>query len=233
LEVRNAELERFTYTVSHDLKSPLITIQGFLGLLVQDVAAGDTEQIRHDVNRISVAVKKMEQLLNELLELSRIGRVINPPDEIHLGELVHEAVDMVAGQLGDSGVQVEIAPELLPSGNGLTVYGDRPRLLEVLQNLVDNAVKYMGNQPAPRVAIGTRNDGDDTIVYVRDNGLGIDPRYHEQIFGLFNKLDHESVGVGVGLTIVKRIVEVHGGRVWVESAGEGHGSTFCFTLNSK
>jgi signal transduction histidine kinase len=68
---------------------------------------------------------------------------------------------------------------------------------------------------------------------VRDNGLGIDPRYHEQIFGLFNKLDHESVGVGVGLTIVKRIVEVHGGRVWVESAGEGHGSTFCFTLNSK
>jgi signal transduction histidine kinase len=152
---------------------------------------------------------------------------------VSLGELVREAVDIVAGQLDDSGVLVDVAPELLPGGNGLTVYGDRPRLLEVLQNLVDNAIKYMGEQPKPRVEIGTRRDGDDTIVYVRDNGVGIDPRYHEQIFGLFNKLDHESEGVGVGLTIVKRIVEVHGGRVWVESTGEGHGSTFCFTLNSK
>jgi signal transduction histidine kinase len=222
LEAKNAELEQFTYTISHDLKSPLITIQGFMGLLVQDLTAGDIKRVKSDVTRISGAVKKMEQLLNELLELSRIGRVVNPPEEIPLGELVREAVDMVAGQLQERKAQVQIAPELLQTDHGPTVYGDHPRLREVLQNLVENAVKYMGDQTDPRIEIGTRRDGADMVVYVRDNGMGIDPRYHEQIFGLFNKLDHASEGAGVGLTIVKRIVEVH-----------GRGSTFCFTLEDK
>jgi signal transduction histidine kinase len=233
LEAKNTELEQFTYTISHDLKSPLITIQGFMGLLVQDMTAGDIELVKNDVTRISNAVKKMEQLLNELLELSRIGRVVNPPEEIPLGELVREAVDMVAGQIQEREAQVQIVPELLQTVHGPTVYGDHPRLREVLQNLVDNAVKYMGDQAEPRIEIGTRRDGPDMVVYVRDNGIGIAPRYHEQIFGLFNKLDHASEGAGVGLTIVKRIVEVHGGRVWVESEGEGRGSTFCFTLAEK
>jgi len=108
--------------------------------------------------------------------------------------------------------------------------GDRPRLLEVLQNLLDNAVKFMGAQPQPCVHIGMRREGAETVCYVRDNGIGIAPRYHAQIFGLFERLDVASDGTGIGLTLVKRIIEVHGGRLWVESAGEGHGSTFCFTL---
>jgi signal transduction histidine kinase len=188
--------------------------------------------MQRDAAFISAAVQKMEQLLNELLELSRIGRVVNPPRETLVGELVREALDMVAGRLQGRGVRVEITPELLQAHGGPTVYGDRARLREVWQNLIDNAIKYMGNQPEPRIEIGRRRD-DESVFYVRDNGIGIDPRYHEKVFGLFNKLDPQTEGAGVGLAIVQRIVEVHGGRVWVESEGAGQGSTFCFTLAGK
>lgn len=224
LEAKHAELKRFTYTVSHDLKSPLITITGFLGLLEQDMAAGDSAQMQDSMAYISKAAVRMEQLLNDLLELSRIGRLDNPPEEVPLGELAREAVDMVAGRLAERGVQVEIAPDLP------ILYGDRPRLRAVLQNLIDNAVKFMGDQPAPRIEVGTRCQGQELVYYVRDNGIGIDPRHHEKVFDLFEKLDSKVAGTGAGLAIVKRVVEVHGGRVWVESQGQGQGSTFCFTL---
>jgi PAS domain S-box-containing protein len=224
LEARSAEMERFTYTVSHDLKSPLITIQGFLGLLENDVMAGDSAQMQRDITYIRAAASTMQRLLNELLELSRIGRVLNPLTEVSLGELAQEAVTLVSGQITARGVQVHMAPDLP------VVVGDRQRLLEVLQNLLDNAVKFMGTQPQPCIGFGVRQDAEETVCYVRDNGIGIAPRYHDKVFGLFERLDGASDGTGIGLTLVKRIVEVHGGRVWVESAGEGHGSTFCFTL---
>ncbi len=224
LEAKNAELERFTYTVSHDLKSPLITIQGFLGFLEQAALAGDVEQVKADIGRISNAASKMQKLLEDLLELSRIGRVVNAPQAVPLGELAHETVGLLAGQLMERGVEVVIAADLP------VVYGDRPRLLEVLQNLVENAVKYMGEQPRPSVEIGLRYHDDEPVFFVRDNGIGIEPRYHERVFDLFARLDQKSTGTGVGLAIVKRIVEVHGGRIWVESEGVGEGSTFCFTL---
>jgi signal transduction histidine kinase len=169
----------------------------------------------------------MQRLLEEVLELSRIGRLVNPPEELSLGELVREAVNMVAGRLEPTGVKVEIAPDLP------VVYGDHSRLREVLENLIDNAVKFVAEQPDPRVEIGAREDGEETVFYVRDNGIGIDPRYHEKIFDLFDKLDQNSKGTGVGLAIVKRIVEVHGGRIWVESEGTGKGTTFCFTLKER
>jgi len=112
-----------------------------------------------------------------------------------------------------------------------TVVGDRSRLLEVLQNLIDNAIKYMGPQSQPRIEIGVRCDGDEPVFYVADNGIGIEPAYHERIFGLFDQLDQKVEGSGIGLSLVKRIVEVHGGRVWVESEGAGRGSAFCFTIH--
>jgi PAS domain S-box-containing protein len=227
LEVRSAEMERFTYTVSHDLKSPLITIQGFLGLLEKDALAGDSERMRTDITYIQAATTTMQRLLNELLELSRIGRVANPLTEVSLSELSQEAVTLVAGQITARGVQVHVAPDLP------VVVGDRPRLLEVLQNLLDNAVKFMGSQPQPCINIGVRRVGEETVCYVRDNGVGIEPRYHEKVFGLFERLDVSSDGTGIGLTLVKRIIEVHGGRIWVESAGQGYGSAFCFTLPSQ
>ena len=226
LEARNAEMERFAYTVSHDLKSPLITIRGFLGLLEQDVLRGELERMKTDITYIQVAATTMQRLLDELLELSRIGRVINPLTAVPLSELAREAATLVGGQIVARGVQVHITPNLP------VVVGDRPRLLEVLQNLLDNAIKFMGSQPAPRIEIGVRQEGEQTVCYVQDNGIGIEPRYHETVFGLFERLDSTSDGTGIGLALVKRIIEVHGGRIWVESAGQGHGSTFCFTLPS-
>ncbi len=228
LESKNAELERFTYSVSHDLKSPLITISGFVGLLKKDLAQGGKgERVEADIAYISKAAKHMEQLLDELLELSRVGRVINPPTEVSLNEIAREALSTVAGRVSDRGVKVEIAPDLP------VVYADRPRIVEVLGNLIDNAVKFMGDQPDPCVEIGARREGKDAVFFVRDNGIGIDPVYHDKIFALFDKLDHKAEGTGVGLAIVKRIVELHSGRIWIESEGTGTGSSFCFTLPAK
>jgi PAS domain S-box-containing protein len=226
-EAKNAEMERFTYTVSHDLKSPLITIRGFLGLLEQDAIRGNVERMQTDITYIHTAAATMQRLLDELLELSRIGRVVHPLTEIPLSALAQEAVTLVGGQIAAREVQVHIAPDLP------MVVGDRPRLLEVLQNLVDNAVKFMGAQPHPRIEIGVRQEEKQTVYYVRDNGVGIDPRYHEKVFGLFERLEPEGDGTGIGLALVKRIIEVHGGRIWVESAGQGCGSTFCFTLSQQ
>jgi len=227
LEVKNAELERFTYTVSHDLKSPLITIKGFLGFLEQDIVKGNAERIKGDIGFITNAADKMHQLLSELLELSRIGRLVNPSQSVAMTALAHEAANLVAGQLTARGVQMDIAPDMP------TVVGDRARLLEVFQNLVSNAAKYMGDQPQPHIEVGVRQDDAHTVFYVRDNGMGIEPQYHDKIFELFEKLDPQSEGTGIGLAIVKRIIEMHGGHIWVESAGAGHGSTFCFTLAMK
>ena len=182
LEARSAEMERFTYTVSHDLKSPLIMIQGFLGLLEKDALAGNIAQMQTDITYIRAAASTMQRLLNELLELSRIGRVVNPLTEVSLSELAQEAVTLVSGQITARGVQVHIAPDLP------VVMGDRPRLLEVLQNLLDNAVKFMGAQPQPRIHFGMRQDAEETVCYVRDNGIGIAPRHHEKVFGLFERL---------------------------------------------
>jgi signal transduction histidine kinase len=166
----------------------------------------------------------MQHLLNDLLELSRIGRKMNPPQEVAFGDLVQEALTRVAGAIAKRQIQIHVATDL-PS-----VYGDRPRLVEVLQNLIENAIKFMGNQPEPVVEIGVQRRGEETIFFVADNGIGIDPRYHEKIFGLFERLDSTTEGTGIGLALVKRIIEVHGGRVWVDSAGQGQGSTFYFTL---
>jgi signal transduction histidine kinase len=134
----------------------------------------------------------------------------------------------VRGSLEAENVQIEIQPDLP------VVQGDRARLVEVMQNLIDNACSFMGDRSEPRITIGQRGTDWDgkPIVFVRDNGIGIDPQYHEKVFGLFDKLDPRSPGTGIGLALVKRIVEVHGGRIWVESAGAGCGSTFCFTLPS-
>jgi signal transduction histidine kinase len=226
LEAQNEELERFTYTVSHDLKSPLITIRGFLGLLERDALSGETERMKSDMQRIVEATQKMQRLLNELLELSRIGRMMNPPEDVPFERIVREAVAAVEGRLSAGQVTVDIAPDLP------VVRGDRARLVEAVQNLLDNAAKFVGEQTAPRITIGQRGADREgkPILFVADNGLGIAPAYHHKVFGLFDKLDPRSEGTGIGLALVKRIIEVHGGRIWIESEGAEQGATFCFTL---
>ncbi|MDX1377311.1 MAG: ATP-binding protein [Anaerolineales bacterium] len=224
LESKNAELERFTYTVSHDLKSPLFTIRGFLGYLEEDALAGNHDRMKSDMERITSATNKMQQLLNELLELSRIGRMKNESEVVPFDDLAREAVELVQGRIMEHGVAVHIDADM-PS-----VYGDRQRLLEVVQNLVDNAAKFTADQPEPRIEIGQDGEEDGMpIFHVRDNGIGIPTEHHERIFGLFNKLDVKSEGTGIGLALVKRIVEVHNGRIWVQSEAN-QGTTFYFTL---
>jgi len=164
--------------------------------------------------------------LNSLLELSRIGRLVNPPVEVPLGDLVREALALV-GVESSRRLKIGIDPDLP------VLYGDRVRLFEVVQNLIENAVKYTADRPDPRVSVGTRHDGDEVVCFVSDNGIGIDPNYHEKVFGLFEQLDPTTEGSGVGLALAKRIVEVHGGRIWVESEGPGRGSTLCFTVPIK
>ena len=162
--------------------------------------------------------------MNDLLELSRIGRVTNKPQEIRFNELIAEALELVHGRISQRGISVHV-DEHLP-----TIFGDRQRIHEVLQNLIDNAAKFMGDQPLPRIEIGQQGElKGKPVFFVRDNGIGISPQYKDRIFGLFDKLDGQTEGTGVGLALVKRIVEFHGGRVWVESE-PGKGSTFFFTL---
>lgn len=224
LGAKNAELERFTYTVSHDLKSPLVTITGFLGYLEQDARAGKFDGFTRDMNRIRQAVDKMQNLLNDLLELSRIGRMVNDPVEIDFGLIVRDALAMLDGSITSRRIHVEFMDE------GHKVYGDRMRLVEVLQNLLENAIKFMGKQTNPEVHIGSIKDEQGApIFFVKDNGVGIEQQYQDRIFGLFNKLDATTEGTGIGLTLVKRIVEVHNGKLWLESQ-PGKGTTFYFTL---
>lgn len=222
LEAKNAELERFTYTVSHDLKSPLITIGGFIGLLEEDVQSGNQARFEKDLQRIREAKDKMHVLLDELLELSRIGRLMNPPSVTSFAEIVNDALSLTNGRLTAGNIRVVVF-ENLPA-----VHGDRPRLVEVIQNLIDNSAKFMGDEPHPRIEIGSLDRNHETVFFVKDNGIGIDSAFHQKIFGLFDKLDPRSEGTGVGLALVKRIIEVHGGRIWVESGGKG--SIFYFTL---
>ncbi len=224
LQAKNDELIRFTYTVSHDLKSPLVTIRTFLGYLEQDARRPDPAAIEKDLGYIRNSADKMSQLLDELLELSRIGRRVNPSVEVTLQEVVQEALDLVAGRISGRGVEVKVTQE------PVRLWGDRVRLVEIFQNLIDNAVKFMGDERDPRIEIGAEPEGDGTALFVRDNGMGIDLRHQPKLFNLFEKLDANSEGSGIGLVLIKRIVEVHGGKIRVESPGPGQGTTFRFTL---
>ena len=229
LEARSAELERFTYVVSHDLKSPLVTIRGFLSYLERDARAGDLDRLEADAGRIRAATQRMAQLLDDLLELSRTGRIDRPHVDVPFADVVREARAATEGRLSARGVRVEVEGDLP------VVRGDHRRLVELVQNLLENAAKFMGDRRDPEVRIGARDEGagsGQVALYVRDNGIGIDPAHQARVFELFHRLDPRIEGTGLGLALARRIVETHGGRIWVESAGAGRGSTFCFTVPS-
>ncbi|MEI6071471.1 MAG: ATP-binding protein [Verrucomicrobiae bacterium] len=224
LLLKNAEIERFASAVSHDLKSPVVTIKAFLRYLEQDLEARNAGAVASDLRYIRGAADKMECLLDELLHLVRVGHIRTAAEEIPLQEIVREALDLVAGQIAERGVHVEV------TRLAARLYGDRPRLVEVFQNLIDNAVKFLGGQPSPQIEIGAEVEAGDIVLFVRDNGIGIDPRHQAKLFGLFEKLDPHAPGFGIGLATVSRIVKAHGGQIRVESKGPGTGATFRFTL---
>jgi signal transduction histidine kinase len=223
LEAKNRELERFTYTVSHDLRSPLVTIQGFTEVFQKDLEENEGEKAANDLQYIAKAATKMDRLLHDTLELSRIGRMINPPEAVPFGKIVQEALEQIAGELNSVTITVSVAEDFP------TVHVDRMRIEEMLVNLIRNSIHYRGDQPNPRIAIGYRVSGEETVFFVQDNGIGIDTSQHEKVFELFYQVDSRSEGTGAGLAIVKRIVEVHNGRIWIESE-LGEGCTVCFIL---
>ena len=223
LRRKNQELDRFAIRVSHDLKTPLITLAGFLGYLEKDIKEGDIERTKKDINQINGAAKTMGKFVDELLDLSRVGRITNPPASVPFSAIVTDALKAAEGLIEAKQVKVEIGA-IFPF-----VYVDRARIVQVMQNLITNAVKFMGDQPQPRITIGFEESEGEHIFSVRDNGIGIASEHHERIFELFNKLDPKSDGTGIGLGLVRKIIEVHHGRIWVESE-PGQGSTFKFTL---
>ena len=179
----------------------------------------------HDAEVIRDATRQMSQLLGDLLEYSRVGRVVNTSAAVPLDELAREASELVAGQLEERGVTLSIETGM-PE-----VWGDALRLREVFQNLVENATKFFGDETEPRLEIGAARPDDGFVTcFVRDNGVGVEPTYQEQVFELFERLDPSIEGTGVGLALVKRIVELHGGSIRIESEGKGKGTTVLFTL---
>ena len=191
----------------------------------------DMEDNKHEreleydaLTRICKAVGVMRNLLDDLLELSRIGRIEQDMKMVCMNKLAANAGELLESRLHERGIQLTICPNL-PK-----VFGHEVRLQEVYQNLIDNAVKYMTDKPGGCIEAGARNEQSRKVYYVRDNGLGIDPEYCDKVFNLFAQLDNKKEGTGVGLAIVKRIIEMHGGQIWVESQGVGEGATFCVTL---
>jgi signal transduction histidine kinase len=216
----NAELERFAYVASHDLREPLRTITGFLGLLSRRHRFRLDDEGREFIDLAVAGAKRMDSLIAELLEYSRTGRSAEPTD---LEAAWSVAVRNLSAAISETGAEVTASP--LP-----VVMADRGEMVQVLQNLLGNAIKYHGG-PNPRVHAEAVRRGDEWEVSVCDDGAGIDPRHHERIFVLLQRLhrDDEVEGTGMGLAICKKIVEHHGGRIWVDSA-EGEGARFTFAL---
>jgi len=224
LQMKNDDMEQFLYTVSHDLRSPLVTVKAFLGYLEADMESGNRERVAQDLQFVHGAADKMKLLLDELLELSRVDRVENPPVKTSLIQITHEVLDVLAGVIDDRKIEL-----CLPAAD-VPLFGDRPRFCQIWQNLIENAIKYSHGCHQPRVEIGFRRSGDETEFFVKDNGIGVDPLYQDRIFSMFEKLDPGSPGAGIGLAMVRRIIEKFGGRIWVESGGCNTGSCFYFTL---
>jgi signal transduction histidine kinase len=247
LEAKNAELRDFLYVASHDLRAPLINLTGFshalresiasLGALLEDGGgkANSADQpgpsarwteLKEDIGEsldfILRSTAKMDMLVNSLLELSRIESRASVPETIDTGQLVEEVLAAFRFQIAEK--KIAVTAKSLP-----WVSGDRAAINQVFSNLIDNAIKYMPPHAEARIEVGCEEDGGQCRFFVRDTGTGIRPEDHDKIFRLFTRLGSNVPGDGVGLTAVRKIVEKHGGKIWVESQ-LGKGSTFWFTL---
>ena len=225
LEAKNQELDAFTYSVSHDLKEPLRAIEAFSQFVLEDCADRLDEQGREYLLKLANAAVRMKKLIEDLLTLSRASRESRRRTQVDVGRLVRDVVERMSSTVEGRGATVEVE-DGLPD-----VLADPPRVEEVFANLLGNALKF-NESKRPSVKIGVRaTEGGMATFYVQDNGIGIDPQYHERIFGIFQRLHRreEYEGTGAGLAIVKRVVEIFGGRTWVESE-LGAGATFLFTL---
>jgi len=223
LEESNLELKQFAYIASHDLQSPLRSITGFVQLLQQEYAGKLDEQAQDWIQRTVAAVARMQTLIRDLLSYSRVDARSGPFKRIPFLDIVNDALILLESSIHDSGGQIACGE--LP-----IVMGDRSQLVQLMQNLIGNGLAYRSDQP-PLIEISAKRSGKDWIFSVRDNGIGIDPKHSEQVFEIFKRLHNQrdKPGTGIGLAVCRRVVNRHGGKIWVESE-LGHGSTFHFTI---
>ncbi len=227
LQRKNEELESFVFTVSHDLKAPIVSIQGFAANLAKEYGPNLEGDGEFYIQRIRKNTEQLQSLIQELLELSRIGRLPEPWEKVSVQELVGDVVAELQFQIENNGIKLDIQEDL-PE-----VICQRKRFRQVFVNLIDNAIHYRSRTNPPFIRVASRELDDCWEFRVQDNGAGIAPENQRKIFQIFqrlHKVPDAKDGAGVGLAIVKKIVETHGGQISVESEGEGYGSTFIFTV---
>ena len=224
LQEANKELQAFSYSVSHDLRAPLRHIMGFVDLLQKDVGPSLSEESLLHLTTVSGAAKRMGILIDDLLSFSRVGRAALQKTRVHLDQLVEETLNDFQADTKDRNIVWEI--HQLP-----LLWADGALLRMVLVNLISNAVKFTGARTDAKIEIGCAPGGDgETVIFIRDNGAGFDPKYSKKLFGVFQRLhsQDEFEGTGIGLANVQRIIHRHGGRVWAEGVVDG-GATFYFS----
>jgi PAS domain S-box-containing protein len=224
LEIANHELEAFSYSVSHDLRAPLRAVDGFSQILLEDFAPALPAAAHEHLDVIRAASQQMAQLIDDLLRLSRVSRAELRREEVDLSAMVRQKLEELARLSPREGMEWTVE-------DACTVHGD-PQLLRLLvANLLENAWKFTGRVPAPRISFGCQKQGDETVYVVRDNGVGFDMAYVEKLFRPFSRLHRpeEFDGTGIGLATVQRVVSRHGGRAWAEAA-PGRGAAFYFTV---
>ncbi len=224
LETANKELEAFSYSVSHDLRAPLRSIDGFSHVLLEDYSDQLPDEGRNYLERVRAAAQRMAVLIDDLLNLSRVTRTPLQPKFINMSRMVEEILESLHEAYPHRQVICSIMPDLMVEGD--------PHLLRIaLENLLSNAWKFSSKQDQPRIEFGQKPHAKERTFYIRDNGVGFDMAYVDKLFGVFQRLHSISdfPGTGVGLATVQRIINIHGGRIWAESA-EGNGATFYFTL---
>jgi len=228
LQALNEELEAFSYSVSHDLRAPLRHILGFVELLQKEAEPSLSKKSVGRLANISLATKRMGNLIDDLLAFSHVGRTDMKKKEVSLDELVKETLDDFKVETKERSIAWNVHP--LP-----TVRADRALLRMVFVNLMSNAVKFTGGRVKPKVEIGcVPSEDDQAVIFIRDNGAGFDPKYTEKLFGVFQRLHKQTefAGTGIGLANVQRIVHRHGGRAWAEGV-LGEGATFYFSIPRK
>jgi PAS domain S-box-containing protein len=224
IEARNKELDDFTYVVSHDLKEPLISVEGYAKMLRHEYKHQLDEGGSEYLQAVMDSCQHMKRLIDDLLLLSRISKLTEKRAEIELAPLINDVLEELRFSIRERKAEIIVQAGMPP------VVGVDTHLRIVFRNLIANALKFC-DKPIPRIEIGSRTSGDSTTIFVRDNGIGIEPAHFDKIFLIFQRLHRkdEYEGVGAGLTIVKKIVESLGGRIWVESTA-GQGATFVFTI---
>ena len=226
LSESNDELNAFVYTVSHDLKSPLVSLQGFSFMLQNEYGDSLDENAKMYIERIQKNSERMGTLIEDLLELSRVGRTENKVEPVNISDVISEVTSEISVQLAERGTKM-VAMDDMP-----TIWCDRVMINQIFTNLITNANKFMGDDNKnPTIEIGYESNQDGVYqFYVKDNGIGIDAAYHDKIFRIFQRLDDvETEGTGVGLAIVKKMVESSGGKIWVDSV-VGQDTTMYFTV---